>query len=417
MSNGIRRQRGDLLRHADFLNVWTAETISHFGAQISLFAVPLIAAVSLGASPLQMGVLAAAGRVPQLLLGFIAGAWVDRLPRRPIMIAANVGRMIVTAMIPVAALTGNLTFAVLLTVAILTGAQSVFFNAAWGALLPGLVGKSRLTDATSKLMGSASLAQVLGPALGGVIVGWIGGPQAMWISVVTFAASAWFLHRVRARELRPERSTSATSMWSEVRDGLVELWREPVVRALVNSDIVINFGGAVFNAVYILFLANELGLGSQAIGLVFASGGIGALLGAAFAPRVAARFGVGPSILWSAVAFGLGNLPVPLAFYFQDIALPAIVLSEFVAWFSLMIFNVNRFALRQVMTADHLLGRIGASSATLTSSAILFGALAGGVLGEILGVHAALYVSIVIMGIAALWVWRSRVPQITDFPS
>ena len=206
-------------------------------------------------------------------------------------------------------------------------------------------------------------------------------------------------------------------MWTEVGDGLRELWREPVVRALVNSDIVINFGGAVFNAVYILFLANELGLGSQAIGLVFASGGIGALLGAAFAPRVAARFGGGPSILWSAVAFGIGNLPVPLAFYFQDIALPAIVLSEFVAWFSLMIFNVNRFALRQVMTADHLLGRISASSATLTSSAILFGSLAGGVLGEILGVHAALYVSIVIMGIAAIWIWRSRVPKIVDFPA
>lgn len=416
MFNRIRWQRGDLLRHADFLNVWIAETISHFGAQISLFAVPLIAAVTLGASPLQMGILAAAGRAPQLMLGFIAGAWVDRLPRRPIMIAANVGRMIVTAMIPIAALTGNLTFAFLLTVAVLTGAQSVFFNAAWGALLPGLVGKSHLTDATSKLMGSASLAQVLGPALGGLIIGLVGGPTAMWIPVVTFAASAWLLNRVRSKELRPERPASATSMWAEVGDGLRELWREPAVRALVNSDIVINFGGAVFNAVYVLFLANDLELGSQAIGLVFASGGIGALLGAALAPRVAARFGVGPSIFWSAMAFGIGNLPVPLAFYIQEIALPAIVFSEFVAWFSLMIFSVNRFALRQVLTPDHLLGRIGASSATLTSSAILFGSLAGGILGEILGVHAALYVSITIMGVAALWIWRSRVPQIIEFP-
>lgn len=405
------------MRHADFVNVWAAETISQFGAQISIFAVPLIAAVTLGATPLEMGILAAAGRAPQLLLGFIAGAWADRLPRRPIMIITDLGRMIASAMIPVAALTGNLTFAVLLAVAVITGMQTVFFNAAWGAMLPGLVGKSRLTDATSKLMGSGSLAQVLGPALGGLIVGVIGGPSAMWIPVMTFAASAWFLNRIRAREIKPERPTAATTMWAEVADGLRELWREPVVRALMNSSIVLNFGGAVFNAVYILFLANELGLGSKAIGFVFASGGIGALLGAVFAPRAASKLGVGPSILWSGFMFGIGNLPVPLAFYFQDIALPAIVISEFVAWFSLMIFNVNRFALRQVMTPDHLRGRIGASSATLISSAILFGALGGGVIGEALGVHEALYVSILIMGLAALWIWRSPVPEITAFPA
>ncbi len=416
MFNRIRWQRGDLLRQPDFMNVWTAETISQFGAQISIFAVPIIAAVTLDASPLEMGILAAAGRVPQLLLGFIAGAWVDRLPRLPIMLVTNIGRMVASSMIPLAALSGNLTFAVLLAVAVISGAQSVFFNAAWGAMLPGLVGRAHLTDATSKLMGSASLAQVVGPALGGIIVGFIGGPHAMWIPVVTFAASAWFLFRVEAREMVPDRSTSATTMWMEVREGLVELWREPVVRALMNSAIVLQFGGGVFNAVYILFMTNELGLSSQGIGLVFASGGLAALAGAAFAPRIASSLGVGPSILWSGIAFGLGNLPVPLAFYFQDIALPAIVLSEALAWSSLMVFNVNRFALRQIVTPDHLRGRIGASSGTLISTAIMAGSLVGGVIGQAVGVHEALYVSIAVMGMAAIWVWRSPVPGVMEFP-
>lgn len=416
MFNRIRWQRGELLRHADFIKVWTAESISQFGAQISIFAVPLIAAVTLDASPLEMGILSAAGPAPRLVIGFIAGAWADRLPRRPIMIFTNLGRMIASAMIPLVALSGNLTFAILLAIAVITGMQSVFFDTAWAALLPNMVGKKHLTDATSKLMGSASLAQVVGPALGGLIVGLFGGPQAMWIPAVTFALSAVFLMRIRTPEVMPDRSQSATSMWNEVREGLVELWREPVVLALMNSSIVLNFGGAMFLAVYVLFMTNDLELSSQGIGLVFAAGGIGALVGTIIAPMLAKKIGVGSSILVGAIGFGVANLPVPLAFYFPEIALPVVVFGETGAWLSLMVFNVNRFALRQAMTPNHLRGRIAASSITLVSGAAMIGSLLGGVIGEIVSVHAALYVSIVFQAAAALWVWKSPVPAIIDFP-
>ena len=410
-------RRGGLWGHADFLNVWSAETISQFGAQISIFAVPLIAAVSLNASPMQMGILAAAGPAPRLAVGFIAGAWADRLPRRPMMIATDLGRMVTSAMIPLAALTGHFSFEVLLLVAVLGGLQSVFFDAAWSALLPSLVGKKHLTDATSKLMGSASLAQIVGPALGGLLVGLIGGPPAMWIAVITFGLSAWFLQRVRAPEIAPDRTASATTMWMEVREGLGELWREPVVRALMNSSIVLNLGGFIFLSVYVLFMTRDLGLGSNGIGLVYASGGVGALLGTIIAPRLATRFGVGPSILAGAIAFGASNLFVPLAFHVPDLALAAVVLSEFCAWMSLMVFNVNRFALRQAITPDHLRGRIAASSMTMIAGATMLGSLAGGVIGNLWGVHQALYIGIIIMALAALWVWRSPVPAIVDFPT
>lgn len=416
MLNRIRWQRGDLWHHADFLRVWIAETISQFGAQISYFAVPLIAAVSLEASPLEMGILAAAGPAPRLAIGFFAGAWADRLPRLPIMIFTNLGRMIASAMIPLIALSGDLTFAILLTIAVISGMQSVFFDTAWAALLPNMVGKKQLTDATSKLMGSASLAQVVGPALGGLIVGIFGGPQAMWIPAVTFAISSYFLMRIRTPEVLPERPASATSMWTDVREGLVELWREPVVLALMNSSIVLNFGGAMFLAVYVLFMTNDLGLSSQGIGLVFASGGVGALVGTILAPIIAKKFGVGPSILMGAIGFGVANLPVPLAFYFPDIALPVVIFGETGAWLSLMVFNVNRFSLRQAMTPNHLRGRIAASSITLVSGASMIGSLLGGGIGELASVHAALYVSIVFQAAAALWVWKSPVPGIIDFP-
>lgn len=416
MFNRFRWQRGDLLRNPDFLKVWAAESISLFGAQISIFAVPLIAALTLDASPLEMGILAAAGPAPRLAIGFIAGAWVDRLPRLPIMIFTNLGRMIASALIPLAALSGNLSFAILLAIAVITGMQSVFFDTAWAALLPNMVGKKQLTDATSKLMGSASLAQVVGPALGGLIVGLFGGPQAMWIPAVTFAISAMLLTRMRAPELVPDRSQSATTMWVEVREGLVELWREPVVLALMNSSIVLNFGGMMFLAVYVLFMTNDLELSSQGIGLVFASGGVGALVGTIIAPIIARKLGVGPSILIGAIGFGVANLPVPLAFYFPEIALPVVVFGETFAWLSLMVFNVNRFALRQALTPNHLRGRIAASSITLVSGASMIGSLLGGIIGELASVHAALYVSIVFQAAAALWVWKSPVPGIIEFP-
>lgn len=416
MFNRIRWQRGDLWRHADFLNVWTAETISQFGAQISIFAVPLIAAITLDSSPMEMGILAAAGPAPRLVIGFFAGAWADRRSRRPIMIATDIGRMLAGAVIPIAALNGNLTFALLLLMAVISGMQTVFFDVAWAALLPNLVGKRHLTDATSKLMGSASLAQVMGPALGGLIVGWIGGPSAMWIPVLTFGLSAWFLMRIRTPELLPERVES-TSMLSEVREGLVELWHEPVVRALMNSAIVLNFGGFIFLSVYVLFMTHDLELSSRGIGLVYASGGVGALVGTIIAPILARKIGVGPSILAGAITFGIANMPVPLAFYFPDIALPAVVIAETTAWMSVMVFNVNRFALRQAITPDHLRGRIAASSGTLISGAIMLGSLVGGGIGQVISVHAALYVGIVIMALAAIWVWRSPIPGIIDFPA
>ncbi len=416
MFNRIRWQRSGLLQDADFLKVWAAETISQFGSQISIFAVPLIAAITLDASPLQMGILSAAGPAPRLAIGFFAGAWADRLPRRPIMIFTNLGRMVASAMIPLAALSGDLTFAILLAIAVITGMQSVFFDTAWAALLPNMVGKKHLTDATSKLMGSASLAQVVGPALGGLIVGLFGGPQAMWIPAITFSISAMLLMRIHTPEIPPERPQTATSMWTEVREGLTELWREPVVLALMNSSIVLNFGGAMFLAVYVLFMTNDLELSSQGIGLVFASGGIGALIGTIVAPILARKIGVGPSILAGSVGFGVANLPVPLAFYFPDIALPVVVFGETGAWLSLMVVNVNRFALRQALTPNKLRGRIAASSITLVSGAAMIGSLTGGLIGEIASVHTALYVSIVFQAAAALWVWKSPVPGIIEFP-
>lgn len=409
--------RSSLWQNRDFLNLWSAETISQFGTQLGIVAIPLIAALTLHASPIEMGILAAAGQAPRLVVGFFAGAWVDRMRRRPIMITMDIGRALTYAAIPTAAMLDLLSFPILLAVALLAGAQSVFFDAAWSATVPDIVGRRDLADANGKLMGSVSLAQVMGPALAGTLIALLTGPKTMGITAATFAGSGWFLTRIRKAEQRQEgHERGPANILLEVREGFHELWRSRLVRPLTTSSAVINFGGFMFLAVYVLFMTDDLGLSEQGVGLVFAAGGIGALGASVAAAPLARRFGVGRTILWGAVVFGAANFLVPLAILIPDYALPLVVVSETTAWFGLQIFNVNRFSLRQALTPNHLMGRVASSSMTIFGGAQLIGSLAGGIIGQVFSVHIALYVSVGVMFLAAWWVLDSPVPGIDEMP-
>jgi len=413
----IFSRRSTLWSNRDFLHLWSAETISQFGSQLGLLAIPLIAALVLDASPLQMGLLTAAGQAPRLVIGFFAGAWVDRLPRKPIMIVTDIGRALTYAVIPAAWFLDVLSIELLLLVAVIEGCQTVFFNAAWSAIIPSLVERKHLADANGKLMASVSLAQVTGPALAGTLIAWLSGPVVMAITSATFGMSAWFLQHIRKPEVRRERDvTSPTRLIEEVREGLRELMGSRIVRPLTTSSMVINLGGNMFMSVYVLYMAQDLGLSSRGIGLVYASGGVGALVASMVAAPLATRFGVGRTVLWSAGAFGVANLFVPMAILVPEYALPLIVFSELAAWMSLQVFNVNRFSLRQALTPDHLMGRVSSSTLTLVGGAQLTGSLLGGVIGQVFSVHVALFVSVGIMALAAGVVWASSIPSIGEMP-
>jgi predicted MFS family arabinose efflux permease len=409
--------RSALWHNRDFLHLWSASTISQLGAQLGLIAIPLIAALALDASAMQMGILTAAGGVPRLLLGFIAGTWVDRLPRRPIMIWMDASRAATFAVIPVAAWLDMLTIEVLLGVAVLGGCQSVFFDAAWAATMPSLVGRKDLADANGKLMSSYSLSQIVGPALAGTLIAWLTGPMVMWIQAATFALSGWFITRIRGGRTRPNRrAQDEQHFWREMREGLHALFASRVVRPLTTSMAVLNLGGYVFLSVYVLFMTDELGLSSAGVGAVFATGGIGSLIGSMAAGPLASRFGVGQTILWSAIGFGVFGLCVPLALLEPSVALPLVMFAEFSQWGTLQIFNVNRFSLRQALTPDRLMGRVSASSTTIIGGMQPIGSLIGGAIGELVSVQAALIVGCAGMFIAAWWVWDSPIPSIQTLP-
>lgn len=411
------RQRSSLWRNVNFLHLWSAETVAQFGHQLSVVAIPLTAALTLRANALEMGLLAASGQAPRLMIGFFAGAWIDRRRRQPVMRAMDYGRAITYLIIPLAAWIDALSFEVLLAVAILGGGQAVVFDAAWSAIIPHLVDRKNLSDANGKLMASVSLAQVMGPALAGTLIAWVTGPMVMAITAMTFALSGMFITRIRTIETGHERTTGTPSnLLRDVREGFRELLGSDLVRPLTTSAAVLNLGGFIFLAVYVLYMTDDLGLSSRGIGLVFASGGAGALAGSMMAAPLTRRFGVGRTILGGAMSFGAGNLLVPIALVVPNHALPLIVTAESVSWLALQVFNINRFSLRQALTPDRLLGRVASSSMTIVGGVQMIGSLLGGVIGQVFSVHIALIVGTTGMFMAAWWVWDSPIPHIRDMP-
>lgn len=406
-----------LWHNHDFRHLWIAESISQLGHQLAPVAIPLLAALTLGATPFQMGLLTAATGIPVLLFGFVAGAWVDRLHRKPIMLATDIGRAIVLMTIPIAALFDVISIPLLIAVSFLVGAQSVLFNAAYVSILPGLVRRDQLADANGRLYASMSIAQVAGPALAGTLVGWLTAPVVIVINALTYLGSGVFIRGIRHDESVDESAGTRQHLLREISEGFRALIGSPTLRAISFSSATINLAGWIFLAVYILYMTEDLGLSAMGVGLVFAAGGIGSLIGSVLASRLGQRFGIGPTMVWSAVLFGVFGLAVPVAILMPSFALPLVVLAELMQWLTLIIFNVLGLSLRQTLTPNHLLGRVAASSQVLSQGMMPIGSLLGGAIGSIWGVQVALLAGVGGMFLAAAWVIWSPVRSIRTLES
>ena len=405
-------ENGDLWSNADFRHLWMAESISQFGSHITPVAIPLLAALSLGASPLQMGLLAAASGIPVLLIGLLAGAWVDRLRRKPLMLITDLGRALTLLAIPVASWLDRFSVPLLIVVSLLVGAQTVLFNAAYVSILPSLVRRDQLADANGKLYASMSVAQVAGPALAGSLVGWLTAPVVIAFNALTYLGSGACIRGISHDERQERDGMPRDRLWREVMTGFRALFGSPVLRALALSSATINLAGWVFLAVYVLYMTDTLGLTSAGVGLVFAAGGAGSLVGSVTSGRLGRRFGVGRTIMWSAILFGAFGLAVPVAILVPTIALPMVILAEFLQWLTLVVFNVLALSLRQTRTPNRLLGRVSASNQVLAQGMMPIGSLLGGIIGSAWGVQAALLVGVGGMFLAAGWVIWSPVRSI-----
>jgi MFS family permease len=412
----LRLPTAGLWANRAFMNLWSAESIAQFGSQLSPVAIPLLAVLTLDASPFEMGLLTAANGIPVLLFGFFAGVWVDRLPRKPLMMAADIGRALTMLAIPVAALLDILSMGLLLAVSLLIGAQSVVFNAAYSSILPAIVERRELSDANGKLYASMSVSQVAGPAAAGSLVSLITAPAVMVINAVTYLGSAFFIRRIDVDESVGRHEARDQHIWREIREGFTSLFGSAILRAQALSSGTINFGGWIFLAVYVLYMTDSLGLSATGVGLVYAAGGVGALVGSLLTSRLAARFGVGPTMVWSAIAFGVFCLGDVAAILVPAYALPLVIVAETGAWLALVIFNVLGLSLRQSITPNRLLGRVAASNTVLVQGLSALGSLTGGVLGSLIGVQVTLIIGCAGMLLAAGWVIASPIRTLRAMP-
>ena len=431
----VTTQRVSLWRHSNFLKLWTSETISSFGGQFSQVAMPFVAIPILHATSSELGILQAASTAPFLIFGLLVGVWADRHRRRPIMVVANIGRFILLGSIPVAFLAGRLSLPLLYLVSFLIGVLTVFFDVAYQAYLPSLVQRSQLVEANSKLEASRATATVAGPGIAGFVVGIVTAPFAIALDALSFLGSALSLSRIHQEEERTPR-VEKPSMLSEIREGLAVVFSDRRLRSIAGSTGTSNFFSSAIAPVATLYLVDPelatrnlgLGLDSLVFGLIFAVGSVGGLIGAILAGRLAARVGVGYTIIGSMFISGIGLFSFYLAT--PDLAIPllavggtaltlsvlVLMVGQFATFLSAVVYNINQVSLRQAIVPLKLQGRMNATMRFLVWGTIPLGALVGGILGVIIGIRPTILIMAVGGSLAFLWVLVSPVRGLKEVP-
>lgn len=407
-----------LWRHPDFVKLWSAHSISRFGSEVSQLAIPLTAALVLQASAFQMGLLGTFEFAPFLLLSLFAGVWVDRLPRRPILIIGDVGRALLLGSIPLAAALNVLHMEQLYVVGFFTGVLTVFFDVADQSYLPALVSREHLVEGNSKLEVSRSVAQIAGPGVAGGLVQLVTAPMAILVDAISFIVSGIFVLFIRASEPPPvAHAQQRGSIWAELKEGLAVVLGNPLLRSIAGCTGTSNLFSNGLMAVYVLYLTRELHIEPAVLGLIFATGGPGALIGALFAGRLAERFGLGATIVGSSAVTGVASLLVVLAGGPPAVVIAMLIAAQFVGGWVSPVYNINQVSLRQAITPDRLQGRMNASMRFLVWGTIPIGALLGGALGDAIGLRPTLVVMALGEFLAPLWVLFSPVRELKEQPT
>ncbi|MEO5884543.1 MAG: MFS transporter [Candidatus Limnocylindrales bacterium] len=384
-----------VIGNPDFVRLWIAETISQFGTQVSLLALPLVAVTLLQASPFEVALLGTIEFLPFILFSLPAGAWVDRLRRRPILIAGDVGRAMALSSVPLAFMADALSIWQLYVVGFVTGTLTVLFDVAYQSYLPSLVERDQLIDGNGKLEVSRTLAQTAGPALGGGLIGLVTAPLAILADAVSFGLSALFVLLIRRPEPSPdihhdEHGRRRGSLVGEIRDGLRYVLGNRYLRGIAASTATFNFFGNIAQATFIVYAVRVLELQPAEIGIVFGLGNIGAIVGAIVTDRLRRRFGLGRSMVYAVALSGPGVLLVALAP--REAPIPFLIAAGLLTGFSAVVYNINQVSFRQAITPTAMQGRMNASMRFMVWGPIPIGQLVGGTIATIFSIPAALWV-------------------------
>ena len=404
-------------RNRDFVSLWSGQSVSYLGSQVTIVALPLTAAAVLHAGPVQMGILAALNRVPYLIFGLFIGVWVDRLSQRTILIFVNIALAATLGVIPLAAAGDWLNMTTLYAVTFTAGTLAVLFDIAYLSFVPALVDPHHLVGAQGMVETTQSSAQLAGPVLGGWLIQVVTAPIAVLFDTITYLIAAGSVLLIRPDPPRTPHHGIRPKIWTQVGQGLRVVFGQPALRTvtLCTATYISCFSG--FSTLFLLYLVRDLHVSPWLLGVVFGIGAAGGLVGAVLAGTVARRFGAGRTMAWSLAVSGLGAATAPLIGSPGSFTIALVSASYAVAWFGQQMYNVVQVPLRYVLTPEHLRGRSIATIRSVVWGAVPGGALLGGYLGQHLGLPTALVVTAAVASCASLWIFLSplvRLQRITD---
>jgi Na+/melibiose symporter-like transporter len=409
-----------LWRHRDFLLLWGGQSISEVGSSVTSLALPLTAVIVLKATVFQVGLLTAATYASFALIALPAGAIVDRIAKRRLLLVCDAARMIIIGSVPVAAAAGALTLGQLYVVALLAGVCTVFFDVAYQSYLPSLIPMAQLNDGNGKLGASQAFAQAAGPSLGGALVGLIGAARTMSADAFSYLVSVSSLLLIRSRADGPAAHAGArdghilSGLRKDIAEGLQFVIRHPILRKVVACTGTSNFWSGASSAVMTIFMVRVLHLHPAVIGLLYAVGAIGGVVGGMFTGRFAGWIGSARIVWVSSLLFIPFQALIPLAEPGWRVVLVAV--GQIGLSFCVVLYNVAQLSYRQAITPLSLLGRMNAAVRWIVWGTLPLGGLAGGALGTAIGIRPTLWCAAAGTGAAAVFVVFSPLRAMRDFP-
>lgn len=405
-----------LLKKPDFRNFWLGHTVSSFGVQITTVAIPLIAALTLEASSLEMGILSAVEFLPFLLISLFVGVWVDRKHKRPLMIIADIVRAVVLIGIPFSIYFNILSMPILYVIAAVVGINTVIFEIAHASYLPTVVKNEELVEGNSKLEFSSSSATVVGQSIGGALIQVLSAPLSILFNVGTYLLSALYLALIKKKEAPIEvPEETEQNMWADIREGTTFVFHHNIIRPILIGTVIFNLFTYVIEPIFILYISRTLALDPIYIGLIFSMSGVGALLGAFIAGPMANRLGLGKTLVFSLFVAGFVSLIIPVATLMPT--LPAVILIMVMYMIDaamVIVYNINQRSLRQAVTPQNLQGRMNASIRMFGMGVVPIGAVLGGWLGGIIGTTPTLIVGAIGLMCSSIFIIFSSVRTVSQ---
>ncbi|MGZ3602042.1 MAG: MFS transporter [Ktedonobacterales bacterium] len=413
------RRGGRLWRHRAFMLFWSGETVSLFGTQITMLALPLTAVLTLHATAAQLGWVRFAEAFPYVLFTLIFGAWVDRRRRRPVLILANAVRGILIGLVPLLAIFHLLQLNLLTTIAFAVGVFTVLFEVTWLAYVPTIIAADDLVEANGKVTMSSAAAEVAGPGLGGALVQVLSAPLALVADAVSYIVATITLLAIRAPEPAPHAPHDRRRrLLSEIGEGLQTVWLNPFLRAIMLMSGLWNMLFGISDTVFVLYAVRELHLQPGTLGAIFGAGAIGGLIGSAISTRLGQRGAFGPVL---GIAFTFGSAPwilLPAVRGAQFLEIAGFTLAYFLIRLGLGLWSVLTLSFRQAITPHHLLGRVSASLRFVSYGLGALGFVLAGVLATLLGLRPALWLAaggfLVILAITLL---ATPLPRVRKIPT